>query len=153
MSAPFTFTPTAPATNMSPASSQPLMQQNFASTNGLLGVDHVTFNNMTGGEHTQVTLTAPIANPTVTGDTSRTTPQAGSANTFPQLFFSSNNGTVPLSMVKAFGVFSNQVSPSLTNSYNVLSITGSPPTFTITLNANTTTTDNVAVLQIKAIMD
>jgi hypothetical protein len=58
MSAPFTFTNTAPAVNMPPSQSQPLMVQNFASTQGILAVDHVTFNNETGGQHKQVTFTS-----------------------------------------------------------------------------------------------
>lgn len=52
----FTYSPSIPAANNDPADDQPLMQQNFASTSGLINVDHVGFNTAGGGRHNQVTF-------------------------------------------------------------------------------------------------
>ena len=52
----FPFTPTSPAASEALAQSQPLIQQNFNSTNSILGVDHVSFGNSTGGQHKQTTF-------------------------------------------------------------------------------------------------
>ena len=52
------YTPSIPATNDDPADDQPLMQQNFASINTLINVDHVGFSNANYGEHNQITFAA-----------------------------------------------------------------------------------------------
>jgi hypothetical protein len=95
MSAPFIFTNSTPSANMPPSQSQPLMLQNFASTQGILGVDHVTFNNETGGLHKQVTFTqtpaAPV--PTLPTDPPVLFTMPNILNGVPQLFYYSGSDT------------------------------------------------------------
>lgn len=88
------YTPSIPATNDDPADDQPLMQQNFASINTLINVDHVGFADASYGEHNQVTFattnvpTIPTSPPVLF-----TNIQDGNGNNLPgapaleQLFF------------------------------------------------------------------
>jgi hypothetical protein len=52
----FPFNTNVPATNDDPGDDQPIMKTNNNSLNGLLAVDHYSFNNGNGGFHQQVTL-------------------------------------------------------------------------------------------------
>lgn len=52
----FQFDTTVPATNDNPSADQPDMLVNNQSINGILGVDHVTFNLNNGGQHTAITF-------------------------------------------------------------------------------------------------
>lgn len=52
----FPFNANIPAANNNPSDDQPLMLQNNQSTMGLIGVNHVTFNENTGGFHTSITF-------------------------------------------------------------------------------------------------
>lgn len=54
----FPYNPSIPATNDDPADDQPLMQQNFASINSLINVDHAGFSSVQAGQHNQVTFAA-----------------------------------------------------------------------------------------------
>ena len=64
------FYPAIPASNNSPTQDQPNMQQNNATLNQWVAVDHVGFNtsSATSGMHKQVTIPTPLgADPTLTG--------------------------------------------------------------------------------------
>lgn len=145
----FPFTNTAPAANMPPSQSQPLMLQNFASTNSILAVDHVTFNNTAGGQHTKVTYNTVISPTAPTGDTSIGYTNVGIADPgTPQQYWKNRNATFPISAIKAFGVFAATSFAPVTlllNSFNIASITSSGSTFTITLNNLVVANDAVAV--------
>lgn len=64
------FYPAIPASNNSPTQDQPNMQQNNATTNQWVAVDHVGFNtsSATSGMHKQVTIPTPLlSDPGLTG--------------------------------------------------------------------------------------
>jgi hypothetical protein len=148
----FTYNQNIPNAPNAPSADQPLMEQNTNSNYNIWTTDHITFNNTTSGMH-QWTQFPDFSSPVSPVSTASVMfPAAGSAlNTRAQLFFKNSNATFPLSMVKAFGVFATTLSPTnptLTNQYNVASITGNSTGFgsyTITLNSNVTSSDNVAV--------
>jgi hypothetical protein len=128
MSAPFTFTNTAPAVNMPPSQSQPLMLQNFASTQGILAVDHVTFNNETGGQHKQVTFTSSNV-PTVptTPPVLFTMPNIPSG--IEQLFFYSGSNTQSSTQYVNATQGSTFLLGGIILKWGNLAVTGSPVTF------------------------
>ena len=132
MSSPFTYTTTTPAANESPGTvSRPAMQQNFASINGLIAVEHIPFNNTTGGLHKQVTFLQPTSPSAPTNPTTILYSGDGVAATNPpQIYAINNSGTIPVSCIKAFGNFSTAPPPippappvvTVNNTYNVESI-------------------------------
>jgi hypothetical protein len=150
---PFDFTNTTPAASEAPAQSQPKMLQNFQSTETILAVDHVTFNNATGGQHKQVTYVDILTPAAPTGDTSIGYADEGVADPgTPEHYWKNRNATFPLSAIKAFGVFVGQLrvpNPMvpILNGYNILSIAYAFPSeiYTITLKSGVTSTDNVAI--------
>lgn len=86
----FTFNSNIPAASNNPSSDQPLMLTNNQSTEGIIGIDHVTFNTLGGGQHLQVTFNGnnvPI--PPVVPPILFTNTIAG----LPQLFFYSGDAT------------------------------------------------------------
>jgi hypothetical protein len=84
----FPFNTSIPAATSNPADDQPIIQTNFLSTSQLLAVDHVTFNNSTGGQHEQVTFNANnVPSPPVSPPVLFTNTVAG----LPQLFFYSGD--------------------------------------------------------------
>lgn len=84
----FTFTTTVPAANNAPASDQPLMQVNNASTNSIINVDHYTFNNNSGGLHKQVTMPVESIPASAVGQAVLYANTAGQS----QLFATTDNG-------------------------------------------------------------
>lgn len=60
----YVFTKTIPAAANSPSNDQPKMLVNNASTNDLIGVDHITFNLNNGGVHNQTTYQDQTLDPT-----------------------------------------------------------------------------------------
>lgn len=95
----FQFDATVPATNDNPSADQPDMLVNNQSTNGILGVDHITFNLNNGGQHKAITFNQdasyvpasfPVNPPQLF---TNTTDGAGNAlpNGVPELFFYSGS--------------------------------------------------------------
>jgi hypothetical protein len=87
-----------PFSTHNPSNDQPLMEENFNSINSWVGVDHVGFNNASGGQHEQVTFNSN--NPpsgTVTPPILFTNNQDGFGTNLPgslaQLFFYSGANT------------------------------------------------------------
>lgn len=61
----FSFNDAIPATNNNPSVDQPDMLTNNISTQGILGIDHYSFNDNDGGWHKQVTLPSLLAIPAI----------------------------------------------------------------------------------------
>jgi hypothetical protein len=110
-----------------PSDDQPLMKENTNSIQTLISVDHVGFNssgnppNGVGGHHLQVSFDGKNVPGTQTDPQSVLytnniaapgTYNTASASTISELFYLNQNGTgsaiaLPISMIKAFGSFSN----------------------------------------------
>lgn len=127
----FPFTQTIPAANNNPSNDQPLMLENNSSTQGLIGVDHITFGLNDGGTHVQTTFVG-VATPTLPAATplaSVAYPSAGTADTaHAQYFYQNPIGTFPLSAVRAYAYVTTPggnppVVCTLANSFNVISVT------------------------------
>lgn len=147
----FPFTPTSPAASEILAQSQPLIQQNFNSTNSILGVDHVSFGNSTGGQHKQTTFPGFSAPAMPAGQASVAFPAAGIANTgVPEYYYQNMLAKFPLSAIAAFGVFTgtgNVTTPMIIplNGFNIATIASVGFNYTITLESGATSGNNVAV--------
>lgn len=148
-----TYTIGIPAANNNPSSDQPLMRDNFTAINNLIDIDHVTFNNTDQGEHKQVTFNAnhvPGVSPTDPSSILYT--NVGSASTVAELYYRNQNAILPVTAIRAFGRFYTVTvsPPTITNGFNIASITGSSgfsgSNYVITLNANTTSSNEVIVL-------
>lgn len=57
------YTDNIPAGGNDPSADRPLMTENFNSIDGLIGEDHVTFNNDNGGFHNQIRMPTMISMP------------------------------------------------------------------------------------------
>lgn len=107
MPSPFTFSTVEPAAGSSPGGvSRDAMQKNNQSTFDILAVDHVTFNNTTGGLHKQVTYvnTESPSSPISPSTIAFTIPGQDDPTT-PQNMFITQKATVPMSAVRAFCTF------------------------------------------------
>lgn len=149
----FPFDISRPAANNAPADDQPVMQTNNSSTFALIAVDHVTFNNSTGGQHQQITLpnnNIPGSAPTFPKSIEYTQP--GVANTASSDAYLYNSaGKFPMNIIRAAGSFLTTISPggvSFISSVNCSTITVSgtgPRVYAITLTAGSVTGNNVMV--------
>ena len=141
-----------PAANNDPADDQPLIQQNFANINGYLQVDHTNPAAIGAGQHEQVTFNNKNIPGVQTDPTSTLYTDSGSASSISQLLYKNQNITLPVSALRAFGVFaSNAVIGPLVmlNDYNVGSAAVtvvSPRTYQINLITNAVSSNNAAVL-------
>lgn len=148
----FTFDTTIPNAPNNPSVDQPGMLQNNVSTNGILGVDHITFNALGGGQHKQITFngknvpgvqTDPQSVLYTNNITVATGDNTTSASTVAEMFYRNQNAIFPVSMIKAFGCFD-----AAATSLNTWNISASGPvtrTFTLTMPANVVTGTNYAV--------
>jgi len=143
-----TFTFGIPAANNNPSADQPRMLNNFTAISNLINVDHIGFNTTLQGQHKQVTFNSnnvPALAPT--DPTSILYTNVGSASSVAELFYQNANAIYLLSCIKAFGNFVTSVSTTtFTNSYNFASISGGSGTYTLTLNTNVVSTNNIVVL-------
>lgn len=146
----FGFSTTQPATGTAPSQSQPIMLLNNVSTNAILAVDHITFNNAAGGQHLQVTFNTKTDQSAPSDPTSIAFTAAGSADTNANMYFINQSAQYLISCVRAFGVFTivTSGSPSISNGYNIASISVnlSNQNYTITLDEGATNGTNVVVL-------
>lgn len=143
----FPFNSAIPQANDNPSVSQGQLLTNNGSINSILAVDHVSFNDAAGGKHQQVTLNTKNTPGAQTDPASTVYSGNGSASTVAELYFKNQQGAFLLSCIKAFGVFVGSNSPvtTLTNSYNVASISGSAGSYTITMTSGVIVGDNVVV--------
>ncbi len=148
----FNFNAGIPAPNDNPSIDQPDMLTNNVSMNAILAVDHVSFNTANGGQHKQVTINNKTAPGAQTDPQSVVFTVSGTASTVAELRFKNQNGTFPISSIKAFADFTGAGSGVIAanKSFNVSSISantvGTVVTFTCTLTANATTGNNAVVL-------
>jgi hypothetical protein len=146
-----------------PSKSQSLILSNFTNDPLIWDVDHIPFNVDFSGTHAQNTyvnfsasvVTTPPGFPS--GSTSKAsiafTAPGIDQNTTAQYYFEQNNGsstTFPLSAIKAFGAFVPSETPTITNGFNILTITqgagsGTRTLYTITLTPLATTSNSVLV--------
>lgn len=134
----YTFNTGIPAANNNPSNDQPQMLQNNVSTNGILGVDHITFNASNGGTHKQMSM-AQFSTPVLPSGAEAAVlyPDAGKIDTaHSQLYFKNFDGTYPLSIVKAYGVFTASTTPSFSAQINCASIAYSSGVWTVTFTSN-----------------
>lgn len=146
----FTFSTTVPAAPNNPSVDQPDMLQNNVATNGILAVDHITFNASNGGTHQQMHMPA-FTNPSAinggVSDGSVIYSAAGVADTARAQIYYKNafNLQIPLSLIKAYGCF-DTAGTSL-NTMNLSSSAFSGVSgYTLTMPANIVTGTNYGVL-------
>lgn len=142
----FTYTRDIPFENNNPSNDQPNMKTNTNSIDNLLQIDHVSFNQVTSGQHLHVTFPTSQSVPTLsTGATQIYPRQFGSGTTYLETYTSSLpsagtqiNGYLPF--VKCMGKFTPVAGPypqvlapiADTLNVNIASITQDPGnTFTI----------------------
>ncbi len=144
----FTFNDGIPAANNNPSVDQPDMLSNNVSTNGILAVDHISFNAPNGGTHKQVTFIGKNVPGAQTDPTSVLYTNSGTASSVADLFFRSQNGIFQVIPIKAWGLC-NVVGGVVTiaTSVNVTSVVRSAKgKYVVTLTANATIGTNFAVL-------
>lgn len=153
----FTFYPNIPNAPDNPSFDQPLMQINSQSTNGLIGVDHVTFNQFNpsntpqspgqgGGQHIQVTFNSknvPVGTPT--DPLSILYTNSGVASTVADMYFKNQNSIFPISAVRAFGIINGTSGVTDPNQFINLTSSGGAGTYSITLNAGTVNSTSYGV--------
>lgn len=152
----FTFNTLIPAANNNPSIDQGPMLQNNVSTNGILGVDHVTFNtqgpagppNGSGGQHLQVTFNGknvPAGAPTDPISVLYT--NSGTASSVSEMFFRNQNRIFQVSPIKAWAYADNNGNILSSQSFNVDLITrNSAGVFTISLTPGALTGTAFAVI-------
>lgn len=122
------------------ASSQGQILTNFQSigaSNSWTTQDHYGFSTGTDGQHKQLNFPSNGSLGTMTSLASGVVTAPGSAsNTTSQLFFKNATATVPISAMQAFAYVTNGTSATCTisNGYNVSSVTLSGTTYTVTLS-------------------
>lgn len=146
----FTFSTTIPAAANNPSVDQPDMLQNNVATNGILAVDHITFNAANGGNHLQMHLPG-FTNPSVVNggasDGSVIYSAAGVADvTRAQIYYKNAHALqIPLSPIKAFGCFDS--AGTLLNGMNLtVSAHGSTGVYTLDIPANILTGTNYSII-------
>jgi hypothetical protein len=160
----FTYYANIPNAPDNPSFDQPLMQTNATSINGIIAVDHVTFNiknpsgggatpGQGGGQHLQVTFNSknvPGGAPTdplsimYTNNVSSGASNTASASTVASVFYQNANAIFPVSMIRAFGSFDNTAT-SL-NTWNMTAVRNSAGSFTITMPNNVCTGTNYLII-------
>jgi len=139
----FNFNAGIPAANNNPSNDQPDMLTNNISTNAILAIDHVSFNDANGGKHKQITYVSKNtpgaqtdpSSTEFTADAATLPSIIGSASVIAQTFFRNQNGTFPLNAIKAGGVFTT------------VNNTGVPVTITPDMSFNV---DSVAKIGVNA---
>src|SRR5208337_4602987 len=92
------------------------------STNGILAVDHNTFNTANGGTHLQVTFNSKNIPAAQTDPSSVSYTNSGTASTIADLFFRNQNGTFQTSPIKAWGLSDNTGAIVSSQSVNISSV-------------------------------
>lgn len=106
----FTFNSSIPDTGNNPSNDQPDMLTNNISTNGLLAVDHVSFNSDGtlpqggGGQHLQINFDNKYTQPAQIDPHSVLYTVSGTASTKADMNFKNENGVFPVNVLRAFGV-------------------------------------------------
>jgi len=140
-----------PFATHNPSVDQPNMLKNTNAEITIWDRDHVTFNTNFSGTHKQVTFSsknpgaAQVDPASVLFTNTLTSPVPASAKA--ELFYTNADATFLVNCVKAFGSFtSSATTPTLINSFNVVSVTFSSPNQVVTLAPGAVTGNNVVVL-------
>lgn len=150
----FSFNSNIPAAANNPSNDQPVMLINNQSTESILNVDLVGFDQDNGGTHKYMTVTQAgggyySAPPSPGADGFVAYTGAGSASAEAYLYLRNNNRIFPGMAVRAFGVFTTTNTlgaVSLSNGFNVVSITAIAGTsYQITLQTGAVTGNNICV--------
>jgi hypothetical protein len=118
----FTYTQPLPVLTNNPATDAVNMAVNSTSINNIIETDHIGFNAANGGQHTKVTLNDIIAAPALVNAELALYTIADSvtaANSF--LVAKNTSASFPLSLIRAYGVFTSPSSAgnvSYTNQFN-----------------------------------
>lgn len=145
----FTFNTGIPAANNNPSVDQPDMLINNVSTDGILAVDHISFNALNGGTHKQMHMPS-FTNPAVinggASDGSVIYSAAGSADaTRAQSYFKNAfNVAFPVSLIKAYGIF--DAAAATLNAINITAVRTSTGLFRLTMPANVVASTSFGVL-------
>ena len=146
----FTFNNSIPASGNDPSVDQPNMLSNNAAIQGIINVDHITFNESNGGQHRQITIPATsyisppplqIGNGSIIYTNPGTASMAGA-----QLFYVNSLATTQLSAIRAWA-FCRPAGVVAGQSVNVVSvIRTSIGQYAVTLTANAVSSANFAIL-------
>lgn len=147
----FIFNTAIPAAPNNPSFDQPDMLSNNVATNGILAVDHVSFNTNFGGNHLQVHLSQySTSNAVVNGantEGSVVYSAAGVADpAHAQLNFKTDNGTFLLSGIRAFASVDKAGVVIATQSQNITSSRLGTGIFKLVITGNAVTGDKFLVL-------
>lgn len=138
----FTYNRDIPDAPNNPSNDQPKMKTNTNSTDDLIAVDHVSFNDTPGGTHLQSTYSSKNTPAAQIDPQSVVYTTNGTASTRAELNFINQSGTYRLSSLKAFGVFTTVAGAgpalpvALDMGINVVSITKTNAIYTINLTPN-----------------
>lgn len=133
----FTFNTAIPASANNPSVDQPDMLTNNVATDGILAVDHVSFNANDGGEHLQVTFNSKNSAAAQTDPKSVLYTGSGTASTNADLFFRNASGIFRPNMIKAAGVFTTVAATgavAIDMGLNISSISYNSVTQAVTIN-------------------
>jgi len=143
----FSYSRDIPDGPNNPTQDQPNMKINTNSIEDILNVDHVTFRQVPGGTHKQLTISSKNVAGLQTDPQSVVYTDNGTASTVAQLFFRNQNRIFHLSPIRAWGFADSSGAISNSQSFNVsTSIKNSAGNYSVTLVANAVSTDKFAVL-------
>lgn len=114
----FNYNPDIPAGPNNPSNDQPLMQENTNSINGLIGVDHVSFNLANGGYHTDIHFVPQSGDPATIGGIGQLYTKTVTGDQ--QLFYKSGGGNIAqmtrliTASQSTFGTYTNYIAPATT---------------------------------------
>jgi hypothetical protein len=154
----FTFSPNIPDAAHNPSFDQPNMKVNNQSTNGILAVDHVTFNianpsntapspGQSGGQHLQVTFNsknAPLGAPT--DPLSILYTNSGGASPVADMYFRNANSFFPISIMRAWGIIDGATGVQDAQQSTNFTSTGGAGVYNVVCNANVINSNNFGVL-------
>lgn len=145
----FTYNRDIPDGPNNPSNDQPKMKTNTNSTDDILAVDHVSFNDTPGGTHLQTTYSSKNAAGAQVDPQSVVYTGNGTASTVAQLFFRNQNRIFHLSPIRAWG-YCNIAGVTNNQSFNVVSVKRKMGAlvgrFTVTLTTDSVSSADYAII-------
>jgi hypothetical protein len=143
----FTYNNSVPAAANNPSNDQPDMLTNAQSVEGIINVDHITFNTLGGGQHKQITFNNKNVPAAQTDPQSVCYTNSGTASSVSQMFYRNQNGTFQVSPIKAWGLVDSAGNILGSQSLNIATVTpAGTGRYNIALSANAVNSTNFAVL-------
>lgn len=143
----FTYVQDIPFPTNSPSNDQPIMRTNTNSIYNIWEVDHFTFDESPQGTHKQITFSTENVPGAQTDPASTLYTDSGTASTNAQMFYRNADTIIPVSLIKAYGVFASNGATSGSQAYNLSAVQNvGPITYTLTVPANVLTGTDYAVL-------